>query len=86
MPIDLMTAEGEALLASGKTPWTAYPRPQMKRDSYVNLNGQWDFTVTPGGNLPRQYDKKIRKTGISCSTDGSSLCRQILTGAGCCFI
>ena len=59
MPIDLMTAEGEALLASGKTPWTAYPRPQMKRDSYVNLNGQWDFTVTPGGNLPRQYDKKI---------------------------
>ena len=38
----LTTARGEAL--SG-TPWTVYPRPQMKRDSYINLNGQWEFAV-----------------------------------------
>lgn len=38
----LITTRGETL--SG-TPWTVYPRPQMKRESYVNLNGQWDFAV-----------------------------------------
>ena len=31
----LTTTRGEAL--SG-TPWTVYPRPQMKRESYFNLN------------------------------------------------
>ncbi len=39
---ELMTSQGEAL--SG-TPWTIYPRPQMKRDSYLNLNGQWELSV-----------------------------------------
>ena len=38
---ELTTVRGEIL--SG-TPWTVYPRPQMKRDSYVNLNGMWDFS------------------------------------------
>ena len=37
----LTTRRGEALTT---TPWTVYPRPQMKRDSYVNLNGIWDFS------------------------------------------
>ena len=26
-------------------PWDVYPRPQMKRNSYVNLNGQWEFSA-----------------------------------------
>ena len=39
---ELITTRGEAL--SG-TPWTVYPRPQMKRDSYLNLNGEWEFAV-----------------------------------------
>ena len=39
---DLMTPAGEALKG---TPWTVYPRPQLKRDSYMNLNGAWDFSV-----------------------------------------
>ena len=59
MPIDLMTARGQALLESGETPWQAYPRPQMKRDSYVNLNGRWDFTVSPAPALPEGYDQEI---------------------------
>ncbi|MBR2988124.1 MAG: glycoside hydrolase family 2, partial [Clostridia bacterium] len=30
-----------------------YPRPQLKRDSYLNLNGKWDFTIKHllGGKL-----------------------------------
>ena len=39
---DLMTAAGETLKG---TPWTVYPRPQMRRESYMNLNGAWDFSV-----------------------------------------
>lgn len=45
MPVQLMTKQGEALLQSNETPWTVYPRPQMRRDSYVNLNGLWELTV-----------------------------------------
>ena len=52
----LTTAAGEAL--SG-TPWTGYPRPQLKRDHYVNLNGTWDFTVTRSPELPEAYDRQI---------------------------
>ena len=55
MPEQLMTLQGEALLNSNDTPWTVYPRPQMRRDSYLNLNGLWDFAVGDGN-----YDRKIR--------------------------
>ena len=29
----------------GDTPWNAYPRPQMRRDSFLSLNGEWEFSV-----------------------------------------
>ena len=32
-------------MQSKETPWTIYPRPQMRRDSYVNLNGTWELSV-----------------------------------------
>ena len=38
----LMTAAGETLQG---TPWQVYPRPQMKRENWMNLNGAWDFAV-----------------------------------------
>ena len=50
----LMTDRGEALTG---TPWTSYPRPRMKRDSYLNLNGQWDFAVSE--NKPESFDRTI---------------------------
>ena len=52
---DLYTPEGEALTGQ---PWSVYPRPQMKRNSYINLNGQWDFAVTEK-HFPDTYDKTI---------------------------
>ena len=45
MPIQLTTPQGEELLKSRETPWQVYPRPQMRRDSYVNLNGTWQLEV-----------------------------------------
>ena len=59
MPIDLMTPWGEELKNSGETPWQVYPRPQLVRESYVNLNGEWDFCVRPETAFPGEYDHKI---------------------------
>ena len=39
---DLMTVPGENLRG---IPWDVYPRPRMRRDSYMNLNGKWEFSV-----------------------------------------
>ena len=36
-----------------------YPRPLLKRDSYVNLNGYWDYAVTKQFKRPEKYDGRI---------------------------
>ena len=36
-----------------------YPRPQMKRDSYLNLNGAWDYAITDTEAQPDQWDGTI---------------------------
>ena len=53
---DLYTTQAQQL--SGN-PWQVYPRPQMRRESYVNLNGQWDFTVNESLTPPQVYPRKI---------------------------
>ena len=55
MLLDLKTTAGETLTG---TPWTVYPRPQLKRDSYLNLNGMWDFSVE-GKTMPERFGSKI---------------------------
>ncbi|MBQ1261005.1 MAG: glycoside hydrolase family 2 [Clostridia bacterium] len=40
-------------------PLSEYPRPQMKRDSYLCLNGYWDFATSRGEELPDSYQEKI---------------------------
>jgi beta-galactosidase/beta-glucuronidase len=53
------------------TPWTdkvdraaplpEYPRPQLQRDTWTNLNGAWDFAVRPAAETtpPAQWQGKI---------------------------
>ena len=42
--IHLLTPEGEALQNNPTAiPWNTYPRPQMRRDSFFCLNGEWEF-------------------------------------------
>ena len=36
----------------------AYPRPQMRRESFINLNGTWDFAVTHG-ERPAFFSERI---------------------------
>ncbi len=57
---DLWTREGELLQASDETPWDVYPRPRMVRDSFINLNGWWDFAATEDVRPPLRFDRKIR--------------------------
>ena len=33
-------------------PWDVYPRPQLRRESYVNLNGVWEFAAAKPGQSP----------------------------------
>ncbi len=52
------------------TPWSAavdrdavlqeYPRPQLVRDPYLNLNGEWDYAVSPVSAVDRPpFDQRI---------------------------
>ena len=52
----LTTTQGENLQG---IPWQAYPRPQMKRACWQNLNGQWEFTVSREKTMPDHYDRTI---------------------------
>lgn len=53
----LDTDRGAALTG---TPWPEYPRPSLRRDSFVNLNGEWDFAVGDPAQLPEHFDRTIR--------------------------
>ncbi len=75
MHVDLMTKQGEELLTSGETPWTVYPRPQMRRDSYLNLNGCWEFSVNyeNQGMIRLPFCPESRLSGFAKHYDEGSL-------------
>jgi len=41
--------------------WTEYPRPQMQRKDWTNLNGDWDYAITPREQVqsPNEWAGKI---------------------------
>lgn len=38
---------------------TEYPRPAMKRESYVNLNGMWEYAIVNDKKRPEEYEGEI---------------------------
>ena len=72
-----------------KTPWTdsvdinaplpEYPRPQMARRSWLNLNGQWLYAFTDSSRRPAEYDGEII-VPFSPETELSGVGRALRSG------
>ncbi|WP_425429187.1 hypothetical protein OH491_03355 [Termitidicoccus mucosus] len=70
MPVFAQAADWKPAGDLIKTPWAAqvspesplpeYPRPRLVRDAWQNLNGLWDYAITPkGAALPAAFDGQI---------------------------
>ena len=62
--------------------WPEYPRPQMVRSEWLNLNGLWQYAIRPGGELRSAYAEPQPPT----SWDGAILvpfcAESALSGVG----
>ncbi|MHA8087372.1 glycoside hydrolase family 2 protein [Aquirufa sp. Wall-65K1] len=73
MAMQVFSVNAQAWKPAGnkiKSPWAdkvdpnntlpEYPRPQMVRDQWQNLNGLWDYAIlNKGSNIPSQFEGKI---------------------------
>lgn len=53
----LLTIYGENIDA--KNLLNEYPRPQLKRESFINLNGYWKYAITKTNKMPKEFDGRI---------------------------
>ena len=54
----LMTVWGEKM--TPESAWREYPRPHLVRDGWTNLNGLWEYAVTPkDGGCPAAWQGQI---------------------------
>ncbi|QDT43858.1 Beta-galactosidase [Gimesia alba] len=55
----LITKWGEQV--TPEDAWTEYPRPQLERDNWKNLNGHWDYAITAldQKKIPRDWTGNI---------------------------
>ena len=64
LEVEMKTSNYETLLTpfaedmDKRVPWSDYPRPTMVRDSYMTLNGTWDFAISKD-EFPVKYSEKI---------------------------
>lgn len=57
-PAPLMTRWGKEV--TPENAWTEYPRPQLVRSEWQNLNGLWDYAIqSRTGSAPEKFDGKI---------------------------
>lgn len=57
-------------------PLAEYPRPQFVRDSYISLNGTWQYNIKKNGGRPLNYTADIT-VPFSPETELSGVCRVI---------
>ena len=53
----MRTPWGERL--DPRRPLPEYPRPQMRRERWLNLNGPWDYAITREGLRPESFEGEI---------------------------
>lgn len=73
----LTTVFGENLDTDNILP--EYPRPQLVRDSYINLNGKWEYAITAADTLPANFTGQIL-VPFSPEASLSGVNRQLLPG------
>ena len=56
-----------------------YPRPQLRRAAYHNLNGLWDYAITESDQPPRAWDGQIL-VPFSPEAELSGVMRTLLPG------
>ena len=71
------TIWGEQLRESSVLP--EYPRPQLKRNSYLNLNGPWAFYMGPAEQKPDK-PAEIILVPFSPESELSGICRKKMSG------
>ncbi|MBQ3889570.1 MAG: glycoside hydrolase family 2, partial [Clostridia bacterium] len=54
---NLLTRWGREL--DTNLPLNDYPRPQMKRNSFINLNGEWNYTISDKAKKFAGFQGKI---------------------------
>ena len=45
--------------SNNNIPLSEYPRPQLQRDSYLSLNGYWEYAIRDEENIPESFDGQI---------------------------
>src|SRR5262249_56602490 len=84
-PAPLMTSWGKRV--TPENVWKEYPRPQLVRSAWANLNGLWDYGITDkGADKPEKWDGQIlvpfcvgsalSGVGKTVSNDQNLSCRQ----------
>ena len=71
------------------TPWTElvdrakplpeYPRPQLARQGWINLNGPWDYAINDSRRFPQRFDGEIL-VPFSPETELSGVQRSLKPG------
>lgn len=57
-PVGMKTTWGENV--TPENAWRQYPRPQLVREHWMNLNGLWDYAIVGRNeNMPDSFDGKI---------------------------
>ena len=73
----MKTIWGERLNENAILP--EYPRPQLQRGSYINLNGRWRYAITDSDILPAEWDGDIL-VPFSPESELSGVNRTLLPG------
>lgn len=62
--------------SSSDIPYDIYPRPQLKRDSYICLNGEWELG---GGKITVPYPPQSDLSGYDKHIGSNLVCRRTFT-------